>query len=75
MAPPLAALAGIGLVTLCESLLRAARDAVLLPVSILLTAAWQVYIDASALGWTFSQYHPLHALLIGGALASAECSW
>jgi len=71
MAPPLAALAGIGLVSLCESLLRGARHAVLLPVSILLTAAWQVYIDASALGWKISDYHPLHAFLIGGALVSA----
>jgi 4-amino-4-deoxy-L-arabinose transferase-like glycosyltransferase len=71
MAPPLAGLAGIGLVSLCESLLRGARHAVLLPVSILLTAAWQVHIDASALGWKVSEYHPLHAFLIGGALVSA----
>jgi 4-amino-4-deoxy-L-arabinose transferase-like glycosyltransferase len=71
IAPPLAALAGIGLVSLCESSLRGAWHAVLLPGSILLTAAWQVYIDASALGWKLGDYHPLHAFLVGGALVSA----
>ena len=71
MAPPLAALAGIGLVSLCEAFSAGARTAVLLPAVILLTAAWQLYIDASALGWRLAEYHPLHAFLIGGVLLSA----
>jgi 4-amino-4-deoxy-L-arabinose transferase-like glycosyltransferase len=71
MAPPLAALAGIGLVALCESFLRGGWRAVLLPASILLTAAWQLCIDASALGWTFGGSHPLRIALVVGALMSA----
>ena len=71
MAPPLAALAAIGLVRLCESLLRGGWRAVLLPVSLLAIAAWQLYIDASALGWKLVGDHPLHVVLIAGALVSA----
>jgi 4-amino-4-deoxy-L-arabinose transferase-like glycosyltransferase len=71
MAPPLAALAAVGLVSSYEALLRGARPAVLLPVALLLTAAWQAFIDASALGWTLGESHPLHAFLLGGALLSA----
>jgi 4-amino-4-deoxy-L-arabinose transferase-like glycosyltransferase len=71
MAPPLAALAAVGLVSSCEAFLRGTRSAVLLPVALLLTAAWQTYIDASALGWRLAEYHPLHAYLLGGALPSA----
>jgi len=71
MAPPLAALAGIGLVRLCEAFVADARHAVLPPAAIFLTAVWQLYIDASALGWRLAEYHPLHAFLIGGALLSA----
>src|SRR5215831_8683336 len=52
MAPPLAALAGVGLVALCETFLAGGWRALLLPVSLVLTAAGQLYIDASALGWT-----------------------
>src|SRR5262249_48575495 len=51
MAPPLAALAGIGLVALCESFLAGGWRAALLPVSLVLTAAGPLSIDASALGW------------------------
>ncbi len=68
MAPPLAALAGIGLVGLCEFYLRGGWRAAFLPASLLLTAAWQLYIDASALGWKLGGYHPLHLVLIGGTL-------
>jgi len=71
MAPPLAALAGIGLAALCASLLRGGWRAVLLPASFLLTAAWQLSIDASALGWTLGRSHPLHIALVVGALLSA----
>jgi 4-amino-4-deoxy-L-arabinose transferase-like glycosyltransferase len=71
MAPPLAALAAVGLVSSCEALVRGARSAVLLPLALLLTAAWQTYIDASALGWKLAEYHRLHAFLFGGVLLAA----
>jgi len=71
MAPPLAALSGIGLVALCEAFLSGGWRAALLPVSLVLTAACQLYIGASALGWTLGGYHPLHFVLIGGTLLSA----
>jgi len=71
IAPPLAALAGIGLVVLCEAFLQSARRGTLLPVTLLLTAGWQLYIDASALGWTLGESHPLHIALVSGALLSA----
>jgi 4-amino-4-deoxy-L-arabinose transferase-like glycosyltransferase len=68
MAPPLAALAGVGLVGLCELYLRGGWRAAFLPASLLLTAAWQLYIDASALGWKLGESHPLHLVLISGTL-------
>jgi 4-amino-4-deoxy-L-arabinose transferase-like glycosyltransferase len=68
MAPPLAALAGVGLVGLCELYLRGGWRAAFLPASLLLTAAWQLYIDASALGWKLGESHPLHLVLISGML-------
>src|SRR5215467_10516135 len=71
MAPPLAALSGIGLVALCEAFLSGGWRAALLPASLVLTAAGQLYIGASALGWTLGGYHPLHFVLIGGTLLSA----
>ena len=71
LAPPFAALAGIGLVGSCECYLRGGWRAVLLPGCLLLSAAWQLYIDASAMGWRLGEYHPLHLALMGGALVSA----
>ena len=71
MAPPFAALAGIGLVRACEFYLRGGWRALLLPGCLLLTAAWQLYIDASAMGWRLGEYHPLHLALMGGTLLSA----
>src|SRR5438309_4676230 len=71
MAPPLAALAGIGLVRSCEFYLRGGWRALLLPGCLLLTAAWQLYIEASAMGWRLGEYHPLHLALMGGTLLSA----
>ena len=70
MAPPLAALAGVGLVTLCEAWLQGGWRAVFLPASLLATAAWHVYIDASALGWTPRGSHLLHVALAAGTLLS-----
>src|SRR5215510_1560417 len=71
LAPPLAALAGIGLVALCEAWLAGGWRAVLLPASLLTTAAWQLWIDRSALGWTLGGSHALHIALVAGALVSA----
>lgn len=51
MAPPLAALAGVGVTTLWSSYLRAGWRVILLPATLLVTAAWQTYIEAPALSW------------------------
>ena len=71
MAPPLAALAAVGLAGLCTLYLRGGWRAILLPASLLLTAAWQLYIDAAAMGWRPGEFHPLHVALGVGVLASA----
>ncbi|MFI5340383.1 MAG: ArnT family glycosyltransferase [Candidatus Methylomirabilales bacterium] len=52
MAPPLAALTGIGVVNLWDGYLRRGWRALLLPGALLLTASWEAYIESSALGWT-----------------------
>jgi 4-amino-4-deoxy-L-arabinose transferase-like glycosyltransferase len=72
MAPPLAALAAIGLVGLCELFVRGGWRALFLPACLALTAAWQLYIDASALGWRLGEPHPLHLALMAGTLASVS---
>jgi 4-amino-4-deoxy-L-arabinose transferase-like glycosyltransferase len=51
LAPPLAAPAGSGVVSLWDRYLQKGWSAVLLPATLLLTALWQLYIDSSALGW------------------------
>ena len=71
MAPPLAALAAVGLVGLCERYLGGGLRALLLPACLLLTAAWQLYIDGSAMGWRLVEHHPLHLALVAGTLLSA----
>ena len=55
MAPSLAALAGIGVVGLWDWYLRRGWRAGLLPLGLLLTAAWEAYIESSALGWKLDQ--------------------
>jgi 4-amino-4-deoxy-L-arabinose transferase-like glycosyltransferase len=74
MAPPMAALAGVGVVELRR---RGGRAAWLLPVTLTLTAAWQVYLEAPYLGgWDWRVW--LFCALIGGtslgvaALAAAS---
>ncbi|MEW6349754.1 MAG: glycosyltransferase family 39 protein [Thermodesulfobacteriota bacterium] len=52
MAPPLAALAGIGVASLWDGYLRRGSGAVLLPAALILTALWQLHIEASALDLT-----------------------
>jgi 4-amino-4-deoxy-L-arabinose transferase-like glycosyltransferase len=72
MAPPLAALAAIGLVGVCELFVRGGWRALFLPACLALTAAWQLYIDASAMGWRLGDPHPLHLALVVGTLASVS---
>ncbi len=60
MAPPLAALAGIGVSRSWEHLLRGGWRAALLPVVLLLTAAWQAYVQWAALDRTWSDWAPLY---------------
>lgn len=55
MAPPLAALAGIGVVSLWDGYLRRGWHAILLPGALLLTASWEAYIESSALGWKLDE--------------------
>lgn len=73
MAPPLAALAGIGVVCLWDRYVRKGWSALLLPVTLILTAVWQFYIEASALGWNLGQtLNPMAALI---ALKEAPREW
>jgi 4-amino-4-deoxy-L-arabinose transferase-like glycosyltransferase len=48
LAPPLAALAGIGVVSLWSEYLRRGWRTALLPATLVLTAAWQLYVDVHA---------------------------
>ncbi len=76
--PALAGLAGIGVAGLWECHRRKGWQAVLLPVTLLMTAAWQLYLQADALGWNpASLLGPpgdwlgwLHAVLTVGTLAA-----
>ncbi len=79
LAPALAALAGIGLATLWGLYRQKGALAILLPVTLLLTAAWQLSIQASALGWTLDTLQEwsagwqgwLSIVPVAGALVSA----
>jgi 4-amino-4-deoxy-L-arabinose transferase-like glycosyltransferase len=78
MAPALAALAGIGVVSLWGHYRKKGSGAVLLPATLLLTAAWQLHVQADALGWSFHALREpssdwlgwLHFALIGGTFAA-----
>jgi 4-amino-4-deoxy-L-arabinose transferase-like glycosyltransferase len=50
LAPPLAALAGIGVVSLWRAYVRSGWGWAVLPAALVLTAAWQLSLDAHALG-------------------------
>lgn len=56
MAPPLAALAGIGVVALWRLHREGGWRAALLPAALLLTAAWQAHVEADALDWTAAAF-------------------
>jgi 4-amino-4-deoxy-L-arabinose transferase-like glycosyltransferase len=76
MAPALAALAGIGLASLWDYYRREGLSKLLLPATLLITAVWELYIQASALGWTFvvqvdrsgNLLGWLHVVLIAGTI-------
>jgi len=85
MAPPLAALAGIGVASLRDRYLRKGWGALLLPATLLVTAAWQLHIETSALDLAFGDmvnpnvFFPLmglisdcllHSALLAGTLAA-----
>jgi 4-amino-4-deoxy-L-arabinose transferase-like glycosyltransferase len=83
MAPPLAALAGIGAVSLWRWAVDGGWRAGLVLLTLALSAAWQLYVDARALvGYDGAGYDGwlgwLHRALIGGTLAAvsvlAACS-
>lgn len=74
LAPPLAALAGVGIVTLWTQYLRTGRRILLLPLALLATVAWQVYIEESAMGLSLPPddwRRPLHGALVIAGVASA----
>jgi 4-amino-4-deoxy-L-arabinose transferase-like glycosyltransferase len=70
MAPPLAALAGIGAVGLWRWAVEGGWRAGLVLVTLALNAAWQLYIDARALEGYDGWQSWLHRALIGGTLAA-----
>jgi 4-amino-4-deoxy-L-arabinose transferase-like glycosyltransferase len=57
LAPPLAALAGIGVVVSWRTYVARGRGAALLPLAVLLTTAWQAYIEAMSPGGLFPGPH------------------
>lgn len=69
LAPPLAALAGVGVVALWRAHAQRGWRAVLLPIALMLTAAWQLYVDAAALGGRRDLLDDL------GALTTLSLSW
>ena len=71
LAAPLAALAGIGVVHLWRSWTAGGRWAAVAPIALLVTAAWQVYVDTSALDGYEGWQDRLHVVLIAGALLAA----
>jgi 4-amino-4-deoxy-L-arabinose transferase-like glycosyltransferase len=73
MAPPLAALAAIGVVSLWDRYVQRGWGAVLLPTTLLLTAVWQLHIQASALGWKLGETtNPMVAIT---ALSAGHGNW
>ena len=64
LAPPLAALAGIGLAALWARFRAGAPSWWLLPAALLLTAAWQTVIEAGSVGWQFEPAQGLAATLL-----------
>lgn len=78
LAPALAALAGIGVSGLWERHRQGAAQALWLPALLLLGAGWQLYLQASGVGWPFEVLlepgEPwlvaLHLALVGGIVTA-----
>ncbi|MBI4964982.1 MAG: glycosyltransferase family 39 protein [Desulfomonile tiedjei] len=64
LAPALAALAGIGVACLWDRYAQKGWGALLLPASLVLTAVWQIYINASAFDGTLGEMLNAMAALI-----------
>ena len=79
LAPALAALAGIGVADLWQRNRERERFAVLLPLSLLVCAAWQLQLQVSALNWNYADIAEpadkwlgwLHLAVGGGSLVAA----
>lgn len=71
LAPPLAALAGIGAVRLGRLATARGRRAALAALVLLATAAWQLYLQASALEGHAGWHGRLHEALVMGVLVAA----
>jgi 4-amino-4-deoxy-L-arabinose transferase-like glycosyltransferase len=72
MAPPVAALGGIGGVALWRWTVEGGWRAGLVLVMLALSAAWQLYIDARALDGYDGWQSWLHRALVGGTLAAVS---
>ena len=59
LGPPLAALAGVGVVHLWKWNFESEWGAMVLPVTVVLTALWQVYIQWPFLGWDLGGSGPI----------------
>ncbi len=79
LAPSLAALAGIGITTLWADVQRKNSYTRFLPIILLMAAAWEIYIEASALSLSLSYFagqetkwlNWLHYGLLAGAVIAA----
>ncbi len=73
IASSLAALAGIGIISLWDSYVQKGWPGALLPVSLVLTAFWQFHIESSAFGWKLSR---LPAFVSGFPdICTGFCDW
>ena len=73
IAPSLAALAGIGVISLWDRYVQKGWLGTLLPVSLVLTAIWQFHIESSALGWKLSRIPGSVSVLMD--VCTGFCVW
>ena len=76
MAPPLAALAAIGVIRLWDRYLQGGWGVVLLPTALISTAVWQLYVQGSALDWKLGEAaRPMAAITALGARYGDWQTW
>ena len=77
LGPPLAALAGIGVVRLWKWNFESEWGAMVLPLTLVLTAVWQVYIQWPFPGWNLEASGPIltDPLSGGGELSGGWLTW